>query len=136
MMKGEQTMSTTSNGANKKSVFAERLYKLCLKRKEIEEEEKDIRFELGKIMKEEEYLKFGVKGGKYRVMNEKTETRVLHDNAFIAKNIGKEKFLSIATVPIGALTKVVGKEEIDKFVHRIDTSYRVVVRFEKDEEGA
>jgi hypothetical protein len=120
----------------KTQTLAERLYKLSLKRKEIEEEEKDIRFELDKLLKEEQYIKFPVKGGKYRVMKEKSETRVLHDNAFIAKGIGKEAFLGIATVALGALTKVVGKEEIDKYIHRVVTDYRIVVRFEKDEVAA
>jgi hypothetical protein len=116
----------------KNKALAERLLKLTLKRKEIEEEEKEIRFELDKLLKNDEYIKFPVKGGQWRIMKEKKETRVLHDNAFIAKAIGKEKFLEIAGVSIGDLTKVVGKEEIGKFVHHIVDNYVITVRKEKD----
>jgi len=116
--------------------LSERLLKLTLKRKEIEGEEKEIRFALESLLKEKEYIHLPCGGKIYRVMNEPTETRVLHDNQMIAKNIGKEAFLKIASVTLASLTSVVGKEEIDKYIHRVTTSYRVVVREDKEAKEA
>jgi hypothetical protein len=112
--------------------LADRLAKLSIKRKEIEREEEDIRFELNDAMKDDEYIKLKVGKQGYRVMKERQEKRMLQDSQFIAKGIGKEAFLRIAKVSIGDLTAEVGKEEIGKFIHSVRTTYTIVVREEKE----
>lgn len=116
----------------KTTELASRLMKLTNKRKELEDEIEEIRHQLADKMKEGEYIKVPCGSKVFRVMNEMVETRVLHDNQFIAKSIGKEGFLKIAKISITALSAVVGKEEIDKYIHRITTSYRIVVREDKE----
>jgi hypothetical protein len=106
----------------------ELLVKLTNEQKSLNDQVEDLRFELNKKMKEGEYMKLQVNGKYYRVMREPKETRVLHDTAFIAKTIGKEAFLKIAKVSIKTLETAVGKEEIGKFIARVDTSYSVTVR--------
>jgi hypothetical protein len=112
--------------------LADRLAKLSIKRKDIEREEEDIRFELNDAMKDDEYIKLKVGKQGYRVMKERQEKRVLQDSQFIAKGIGKEAFLRIAKVSIGDLTAEVGKEEIGKFIHSVRATYTIVVREEKE----
>jgi hypothetical protein len=109
-------------------MLAERLTKLSIKRKEIEAEEEDIRFELNEAMQEDQYLKLTIGKQKYRVMKEKSEKRILRDSQFIAKEIGKNIFLRIAKISIGDLTAAVGKEEIGKFIQSTRITYSVVVR--------
>ena len=111
-------------------MLAERLAKLSIKRKEIEHEEEDIRFELNEAMEEDQYLKLMVGKQKYRVMKEKQEKRILQDSQFIAKAIGKETFLRIAKISIADLAAEVGKEEIGKFIKSIRTTYTIIVREE------
>ena len=106
----------------------EHLIKLINVQKELVSEIEDLRFEISKKMKEGEYVKLQCEGKYYRVMREPKETRILHDTAFIAKSIGKDRFLKIAKVSIATLEKEVGKEEIGKFIARVDTSYSVTVR--------
>lgn len=112
----------------KKVEMQEHLIWLIHKQKKLNDEIEDLRFELSKQMKGGEYIKMERDGKWYRVMNEPKETRVLHDTAFIAKTIGKDRFLKIAKISIKNLESEVGKEEIGKFIARVDTSYSVTVR--------
>ena len=109
-----------------------RLAELSSLRKSIEKEEAEIRKELAERMEPGSYIKVLYAGTKYRLMHEKNEKRVLVPNEVIAKAVGKVAFLRLVSLSIEKLTGVVGKEEIGKYIDRIETSYRPVLREEKE----
>lgn len=102
------------NGLTKQTQIS-RLAEIKREIDRLEDEAIGLRESLLKHMKDWE----SVQVDSFVVSKDVRETRVLKDNAFIAKEIGKVPFLSIAKVSLSKLEKLVGKN-LDVYIFSHD----------------
>lgn len=101
----------------------------------LDDESVAIRATLQESMKDWESADVTEGGESYIVTKDVRETRILKDNAFIAKEIGKASFLNVAKVSVAKLEHLVGKK-IDQFVDYTKKTNAIVIRKKEASNGA